>query len=86
MRVSYREELIKIIKPYCPTRGIDRDRIGNLIEGTRQEEGRQLTKNLGVSVEETQSIGSGLCPVLRCEERIKYISLISTVCNNSAYI
>lgn len=43
-------------------------RIGNLIEGTRQEEGRQLTKNLGVSVEITQGIGSGLCPVLLCEE------------------
>lgn len=46
----------------------EKDRIGNLVEGTRQEEGRQLTKNLGVSVERTQGIGSGLCPVLRCEE------------------
>ena len=44
-------------------------RIGNLVEGTRQVEGgRLLTKNLGVSVEVTLSIGSGLCPVLRCEE------------------
>lgn len=44
------------------------NRIRNLVEGTRQEEGRLFTKNIGISEEKIRSISSEFCPVLACED------------------
>ena len=65
---SYRKELCMKGKRKPSDKGSNiRNRIRNLIEGTRQEEGRLFTKNIGVSEENIRSIDSEFCPVLACE-------------------